>query len=255
MKYWNGFITFIENAFNIKLPSLEKWYIQRVDISICFNLNNQTNVSSYINNLSYMSYPRRKTRFYSNESLYFSGTTTTLKIYNKLIEFKKHDISKFKDTDFDVFGYCKEIFGFLRFECEIRKKKLSDYFGYTNVPITVVSYDSLYSIWRSEFMKLYKFNENVLNIVMDNNDVRSRLNTIYSSSKASSLYGFYLSLINDGYNVVLKSVPKSSFYRKLGELKRAGIDFSQTAFVMEDFKYDSHFVDFNPFSDKVEEVS
>ena len=37
-----------------------------------------------------------------NESLYLTGTTTTLKIYNKLLEFRKHDLRKLSKTDFDV---------------------------------------------------------------------------------------------------------------------------------------------------------
>lgn len=237
----------IEKDFDVKLPRFYDWYIQRVDISICYNLDNQENVKSYINNLSYMTYPRRKTRFYCNESLYFSGSSTTLKIYNKYVEFMKHDVNRLAKAHFDFGDMFEKIQGYLRFECEIKKKKLVDIYGGSNILAYKVNYKDLYELWKSEFMKLYKINENGLKIVKDNNDVKNRLFAKYSNSKAMNLYGFYLSIIHEGYKNVLLENSKSTFYRKISDLKNAGIDFSQTAFVMEDIDYNERFVDFNPF--------
>lgn len=244
----------IEIEFNVILPRFYKWYIQRVDIAICFDLFNQDNVKSYINNMSFMTYPRRKTRFYCNESLYFSGSNTTLKIYNKYTEFLKHDLKRFRNTDFDIYNYLNEIKGFLRYECEIKKRKLSDFYCKKNILVIDVKYDDLFEIWRNDFMKLYKLNENGLNIVRDNTDVKNRLNSFYSKCKASNLYGFYLSIIHEGYKNIFMQNDDSTFYRKIRDLKNAGIDFSQNAFVVEDVKYDSKFIDFNPFDNKYREV-
>ena len=77
-------INIVELSYNIKLPDIDKWYLQRCDIAICFDLDNQNNVKSYINSLSRCNYPRRNAKFFYDESIYLSGTTTTLKIYNKL---------------------------------------------------------------------------------------------------------------------------------------------------------------------------
>lgn len=243
-------IRHLELEYDVKLPRFFKWYIQRVDISICYNLENQENVKAYINNLSYMTYPRRKTRFYCNESLYFSGSSTTLKIYNKFAEFTKHDLSRLVKANFDFGDMLQNIQGFLRFECEIKKKKLCDIYQEKNILVCKVKYEKLYEIWKSEFMKLYKINENGLKIVKDNNDVKNRLYSKYSNSKASNLYGFYLSVIHEGYKNVLAENSKSTFYRKISELKDAGIDFSQSAFIVEDIDYNERFIDFNPFNEE-----
>ena len=114
----------VENAYHISLPTLKHWFLQRIDIAICFDLQNQYNVETYIDNLSSCRFPKRKLKHYEGESIYLTGSTTTLKIYNKLREFKKHDYKKFKDSNFDIFKYLEQIKGFIRFECEIKKKKL-----------------------------------------------------------------------------------------------------------------------------------
>ena len=117
-------INIIELSYNINLPDVKYWYLQRVDIAICYDLKSQENVKSYINSLSRCNYPRRNAKFFYDESLYLSGTTSTLKIYNKMLEFKKHDLKKFYNTKFDLINYINTITGFIRFECEIKKKML-----------------------------------------------------------------------------------------------------------------------------------
>ena len=246
-----GLVDIVEKDYKVNLAYC-LWYIQRVDIAICYDLVNNSNVCNYINNLSKLSYPRRKIRFYENESIYCSSTSTTLKIYNKLKEFKKHDMLKLKDTNFDVFDYIVKIDGYIRFECEIKKKKLKDVFGKDNLTIFDLSYEKLLDVWKSEFMKLIKYNENNINIVRTNNDVKKRLLNKYKSAKAMNLFGFYLSLVQDGYANVRDCTSSSTFYRKISELKNVGIDFSQNVFIRED--YDDKLINFNPFVDREREV-
>ena len=73
-------IKLVEEYYNIKLPKFQHWFLQRVDISKCFDLEDNENVRNYINNLSHCSYPRRNIKHYQDESIYMSGTSTTLKI-------------------------------------------------------------------------------------------------------------------------------------------------------------------------------
>ena len=152
-------IQIVEKNYNIILPNIENWYLQRVDIAICFDLNNQHNVCTYINNLSNCRYPRRNFKFYQNESIYVSGTSTTLKIYNKLMEFKKHDISKFKNTNFNVDNYTNEIKGFIRFECEIKKKSLKKI-------ILILFYSSVSVTFTRCFLKMLKLHLKSLNLFL-----------------------------------------------------------------------------------------
>ena len=243
----NNLITMVELDYDIVLPSIDYWYLQRVDIAICYDLVNNNNVKSYINSLSRCRYPRRNAKFFYDESIYLSGTTTTLKIYNKFLEFKKHDYKKFINTDFDLFNYCDFIKGFIRFECEIKKKMLKKYFNFydNNICVLDVSYDVLKSIWSDEFMKVLQFVNNDLDIVSGRKEVLSRLQSLYKSSKANSLFNFYCCIMLNGLEDVKSNYSSSSFYRNLKCLKEAKVDFSQTYKVEEESIYY-----FNPFISK-----
>lgn len=239
-------IKLVENAYDIKLPDLKHWFIQRIDIAICFDLGNNENVRRYINNLSLCSYPRRNIKHYQDESIYMTGSTTTLKIYNKMIEFKKHDIKKLKETSFNICNYLDTINGFVRFECEIKKKKLKDFYNTNYVRIRNINYKELKDIWKCEFMKLLKMFDYDLKLISDKKEIEKRLYTLYKERKASLLYNFYLSIMVDGLRNVKNRTSKSTYYRNIADLKKAKIDFSQT------YKIDlqKQIIEFNPFEFK-----
>lgn len=65
-------IEVVEYCYNVELPSFQDWFIQRCDIAICYNLENQKNVKSYINSLSRCNYPKRKMKHYADESIYIT---------------------------------------------------------------------------------------------------------------------------------------------------------------------------------------
>lgn len=238
-------IQMVELSYNIKLSEIENWYLQRCDIAICYDLKNQENVKSYINSLSRCSYPRRNAKFYYDESLYLSGTTTTLKIYNKMLEFKKHDIKKFNTIDFDLKNYLNFIKGFIRFECEVKKKMLSKIYNKKHIKIIDISYEKLKEVWCDEFMKLLKFIKNDLEIVRGREEVRERLNKLYKASKASRLYNFYCAIQLNGLIDTKESMSSSVYYRNIQDLKEAKVDFSQCYKIEE-----KELFYFNPFEFK-----
>ena len=239
-----GFIELAENAYNIKLPSLNNWYLQRIDIAKCFDLINQKNVREYINSLCSCTYSRRKLKFFANESLYIPGTTTTLKIYNKLLEFQKHDRKKFIDTNFDLIEYFDIIQGFVRFEVEIKKKKLQKIFGedLKHIKVENLEYNNFEKVWSEEFMRLLGFLENDLKIVRGKDDVKKRLLAFYKKSKAMRLFNFYCSVQMNGIDFVKKDMTNATFYRYVSDLKLARVDYSQ----MYEINEVSNFY-FNPF--------
>lgn len=224
----DSLINMVELSYNIKLPSYDKWYAQRVDIAICYDLQSQENVKSYINSLSRCNYPRRNAKFFYDESLYLSGTTTTLKIYNKLLEFKKHDIKKFINNNFDLVHYLNTINGFIRFECEIKKKMLCKIKNDKHIKIIDINYNDLKNIWSDEFMKVLQFIKNDLNIVRGREDVYNRLNSLYKPAKANLLYNFYCSIQLNGIKDVKQKMTSSTYYRNIKLLKEAKVDFSQS---------------------------
>lgn len=236
----------VELSYNIKLPDIQNWYLQRCDIAICFDLKNQNNVKSYINSLSRCNYPRRNAKFFYDESIYLSGTTTTLKIYNKFLEFKKHDLKKFINTKFNLFEYINMIQGFIRFECEIKKKMLKKIYNIDkHIKIINVKYEDLKKIWSEEFMKVLQFIKNDLDIVRGREEIYQRLNELYKPSKANLLYNFYCSIQLNGLKDVKLMTTSSTFYRNIKELKQAKIDFSQSYKVEEEKIFY-----FNPFEYK-----
>lgn len=240
-------IELVKNSYNVVLPSFNHWFLQRIDIALCFDLKENINVRKYINNLNHCSFPRRSIRFYQDESIYLTGSSTTLKIYNKMLEFKKHDFNKLKHTDFDILKYISEIDGFIRFECEIKKPKLKSIFNKSFIRINSVNYDMFRKIWECEFMKFLKLFNNDLEFIRDKNKIEERLFSLYCVRKANLLYNFYNSLLLDGFDNVKKRTSKSTFYRNLNELKKCGIDFSQTLKIDFDVS-DVSYIDFNPFT-------
>ena len=239
-------VKIVENYYEIKLPNMQHWFLQRIDIAICYDLQQNENVRNYINNLSMCQYPRRNIKTYQDESIYLTGSTTTLKIYNKLLEFKKHDIKKLKNTNFDIFTYINEIQGFIRFECEIKKKKLVDLYNTKFIRVRNINYGELKKVWCEEFMKLLKLFNTDLEIISDKKEIEKRLYTLYTERKANILYNFYLSIMVDGLRKVKKRNTKSTYYRNIADLQKAGIDFSQRYKI--DLKKD--LIEFNPFQYK-----
>ena len=244
-------IELVNNSYNIELPNIKHWFLQRVDIAICYDLEENKNVRSYINSLSLCNYPRRNLKFYQDESIYLTGTTTTLKIYNKLLEFKKHDLKRLLNKEFCLENYLINIDGLIRFECEIKKKKLINYYNKKYIRILNTRYEDFKNIWSEEFMKLLKIFDSDLMKVNSKKEVERRLKTIYPnkdsnncmSKKASTLYNFYLSIMVDGLRNVKSRTTKSTYYRNIRELKSANIDFSQNM----DLDFNEIVFKFNPF--------
>ena len=242
-------IKFVENSYNIKLPNYKHWFVNRIDIAICFDLKENKNVSKYINNLCMCNYPRRNIKYYKDESIYLSGQTTTLKIYNKYIEFIKHDFKKLNKTQFNIVNYMEKIKGYIRFEIEIKSKKLQNIYKKDRyIRVKEIDYKFLKEVWKCEFMKLFKFFENDLTKVYEKEKVEERLLFVYGSRRGMRLYNFYTSILVDGLDLLKEKFSKSTYYDNLKLLKNAGIDFSQTY----KLDFDKEIIKFNPF--EAEEV-
>ncbi len=239
-------IKMVESAYKVVLPTIRHWFIQRVDIAICYDLKNQENIKAYINNLNCCNYPRRKLKHYEEESIYLTGSTTTLKIYNKLKEFKKHDIKKFKNTDFNIIEYLETIKGFIRFECEIKKRKLTNFYNKKYIRVYSISYNDLKNIWYEEFSKFLKILKSDLNIVNERTLIKERLFTMYKKTRAKNLFNFYLLTSIQGLQEMRRCTNRSMYYKNISDLKKANIDFSQKL----DVDLTNSIINFNPFKEK-----
>lgn len=237
------FIEAVESSYGVILPSIKHWFLQRVDIALCFDLGNNNTVKKYINNLCLCEFPRRRIEPHPDRDFYVPGTTTTLKIYNKLLEFKQHDIKKFYNTSFDLDNFMKKIDGIIRFECEIKKKKLENVYDKKYVRVLNVKYNDLKNIWSDEFMRLLKICESDLYIVRKKDDVKNRLYSLYTNRQATLLYNFYICFQADGAKEVKSRFNRATYYRYIKLLKEAGVDLSQRYTL----NLDENYVYFNPF--------
>lgn len=144
-----------------------------------------------------------------------------------------------------------KIDGYVRFECEIKKKKLKSIYGTNFIRIRNLNYKELKSIWCDEFMKILKFDVSEMKKVKQKESVKERLQTIYNNRKASELYNFYLAIKVDGEKAIKNNMSKATFYRKRKELKDVGIDFTGCFKIYEE---ETNIIDFNPFVDLEREV-
>ena len=64
-------IELVNNSYNIELPNIKHWFLQRVDIAIVFDLENQNNIKRYLENLHSCNYPRRCLKNYSDYGRYW----------------------------------------------------------------------------------------------------------------------------------------------------------------------------------------
>ena len=130
-----NFRNWLCDLLNVKLPYLEKWIIKRIDMAINFDLKNSQNIRDYMRCWRGLSYPRRKDPTVWENAMFVSGSTTTIKIYDKKEEFKKHDekrlISHFRDKE-KAKKITSLLEGILRYEVEFHKRKL-DYLEIKNI--------------------------------------------------------------------------------------------------------------------------
>lgn len=243
-----GLIEIFALSFDCILPTSDFWFVQRIDLAFVYDLESQENVINYINNNRFLVYPRRRTQFFLNECVYFAGSRSTLKIYNKLLEFDRHDYKKLlKHPDFPIEKYCDEIKGFVRFECEIRKKKLFELFLGKN-GVLDLDLEKLSEFVMNEYYKLFKVNDKNICLVRSQNEVKNLLFARYKECKARRLFGFFLTCVNDGLNAVKEQCSNSSYYRNIEELKLSGIDFNQQGFIVEKRDITEKYVPFIPFT-------
>lgn len=123
----------IEKQFNLspkykcdRLPDISTWLITRLDICYAWEFPSQDICHKYLNSLSRIKYPRLQPAVYPT-SIYFRGTTYTLKFYEKLPEFKANDgkaLKKSKANPQWISYLEQKASGILRCEATLRYKYL-----------------------------------------------------------------------------------------------------------------------------------
>lgn len=225
-------VAFLEYQFKVALPDFHSWELVRIDLAEIFRLPDIKVVQLYIEGLKGITYPRRKVFYYDNECVYWAGSTTTLKIYCKGLEYKKHDFKRIER----FFGINNAMLlqdiadKILRVEVEFKKRKLAVMFGddlrISNINIAVLRdayYAEINKILGCEKMKTDK-------VVRLSADVEERLFSTYSARVAKALVGTWYLLCQRGEKHTREVLSKRTFYRHIKLLRDCGVAWNGSEF-------------------------
>lgn len=231
----------VEQIIGIELPGatwlngkqsyLNSWIVKRVDFAYIFNLGSFEAVEQFFYLFKNGYYPRRNIETYGLTGWRFNASTSVIKAYHKGPDFKKHDMKRLitsgvlkSNQAFDMLVLATEI---LRVEVEIKTRKLKyDFEGVRHGKepyIMDITPEYLQSVYETEISRIMKEGKKKSDIVRDSVKAEERLYSMYSESRANSLFAAYLKMSNFGIEKYKKVTPKNTYYRHLRELKAAGV--------------------------------
>lgn len=241
-------ITFLEKELNINLPYYNTWKVRRIDYAKVYDLGE--NIESFFRGFSNVYYPRRRVQKYDTSGIYFPGTYTTLKLYDKGKEFLKHDRKRLlHHMCIKKVNMLKNIAeGKLRIELEVKSRKLKDMYGdlpYVN-DIDIIDIENQFNV---ELKRVFKLGADKMKLYNNSEDVEKILNKNYGSS-SGTLLGTWYKLSIFGYDYVKDTMPKSTFYRHVNKLRDVGISWNHTDIT----KKENNIIEFvfNPFNTDLE---
>ncbi len=227
-----------EKTFQIKLPRVSDWFLNRLDVCSNYELSNADMVKDIINYLQRLDYPRKKKEFYENESIYCPSRHATLKVYAKGPEFKKHDMKRFKNEveSRNLFNDANRI---IRAEAELKTRLRYVAAEYLNL----LGMKSKLKIrtWNG-YLKYYKMiglidcrgelERMIANLMicketksMKANDVHDKLRKNFSDEQADVFMGMYTIILTRGIKASRKKFSKEKMKRALRAYRSLKISF------------------------------
>lgn len=240
-------VRFLENVMKVSLPDYEYWEIKRVDVAKVFYFADMMICKKIMQNLRNCYYTRRKPHIYDT-TVFFPGSTTSIKIYWKGPEFVKHDYKRLKKCilreidmswnkqDCDLiqhklalqlkhFDNVKEkSYRVIRYECEIKVRKLKQVFGHDRVLVKYLDDDILHNIADCELLKIMREDDR-MEIVRRSDLVLERLHNVYGENLANALYSTWTKLVQFGEERTKETLSRRTFYRHKKLLVEAGVSW------------------------------
>lgn len=208
-----------ENHFEVVLPEIDTWPINRVDVCYNFKLKDNQEVIKTIDYFKSFEYPRKKPHIYKT-SLYYATRAYTFKLYEKQAEYLVHDYKHFrkigKMTEAEEFLRLAD--SLLRLEVEMRTPALKYHFKKDKIFVSDLSLDFVterLKFYLSKFLSLGGTHSN-------RSQVYYALSETFGSERAAKLYMFWSALSQDKERV-RNALPKSTYYDNLRKLRKAGI--------------------------------
>lgn len=262
-------VRFLEEVMFVKLPDYKEWEVKRVDVAKIYHFKNKDICKKIVGNMRNSYYTRRKPRIYDT-SVMFSGSTTSVKLYWKGPEFQKHDYKRIKryilrevdknwnKDNCDLLQHklamiqkqfdqvLEKAYRIIRYECEIKARKLKDEFKTDKVLVKILNDELLHDIADTELYKLIRERDDNMEVVRRSDLVLERLHQLYGTSQANALYATWTKLVQFGESQAKETVSTRTFYRHKKLLVEAGVSWlcsvanlKQFSVVPEDFSFTS----------------
>lgn len=247
-------VKFLSCTFKAPFPKYSEWFILRLDYAETFRIKN---IEKYFKYLKNCEYSRRKVMRYDT-AIFIPGTTTSVRLYSKEHEFKKHDYKKLKDRkDIDIISLLRDCKDMLRCEVQINKRKLcslnkNHVSESKNMKVKNYSLKVIQTCYENEVKKIFQLIEHD-RVYNDAKSVHDYLYSNYDHALAQTLFSTYSSLCMFGKEDTKKNMPKSTFYRHLKLFKDMGISFTNSDIKLEENKND--YADFVPTLDSIYKIS
>jgi len=255
-------VALVEKLLGVDLPAADGWTVHRVDVANVYNLKRSL-VKEFFDGIQLMSFPRRRKNANKYDmAIYFAGKTTTVKMYHKGDEFKKHDRQRLKSFFRILFDRLhgtdernpdrveRKLKALqrladkrLRVEVEIHADKFQYDLGHCP-RVSELTDAYLNGVHDAEIERLLREGKQGMDTVRTTRAVLTRLQNNYPGSQATRLYGFWSSLTSLGDEVARAQYPKATFYRNRKALEDAGISWRGSDIVVT--ANDSPIHDFAP---------
>lgn len=230
------------------MPHADKWEVRRVDWAEVYRLSPLA-INEFFRGISQAKFPRRNQSAakYGTNAVYFPGKFTTLKLYHKGPEFKKHDKARVKRTltayairqrgdqqmgnELDKWVFRKVAAmqrladNRVRVEVEIHADKLQNDFKGKFPTVEEMTDEYLRQVHDKEVFKLLREGKSEMETVRTSDQVKARLNRVCGKRKANALYAFWLQLAARGEDVIRDEYSRTAFYRNRKELVEAGVSW------------------------------
>lgn len=223
------FVDYVGKKMGLQLPDWRGWFVRRIDVAEVYDLGSFEGVAQYLHGLGLARYPRRQPRRFGDETVFFAGTTTSLKFYHKGPEFAKNGHQGYGKVVGDRYASATQEVAnrCLRVELTIKAKKLKTLYGGNPLAGEVVLSD-MEALHDLETARVLKEGQSDMETVRSTEEVQARLNEVYDSRLSAVLFGTWLQMAALGEDAVRRTMARPSYYRHRKQLADAGIAWDTT---------------------------
>jgi II/X family phage/plasmid replication protein len=212
------------------LPYAMDWEVRRLDWANVYDLGSSEAVGDYCWALNQAAYPRRRAARYGRTGIHFGGDTTAVKLYNKGVEFRRHDLMRIRRAVSGGAIVAREIAeradSLLRVEVSIKARVLDEAYGMATVAKVSAEWASM--VWEREVQKMAREARSDVEVVRMAAAVKERLQGHYTRRQAATLYATWVAFSTIGEESAAADMARSTFYLHRSQLTAAGCSWRGT---------------------------